>query len=302
MTQCAKCHTPCENGGRHDGLAVRTLPAGSGLPLTSDGRATCLTCHEMHPDATAPAGAGLRISNLSRGLCLACHGGEPDGPESLTIVFPPAQAVVREEKLALIGTAAGLAGDHVAITLNGVPFHARVKNGELATWLRLAEGLNRIEIAQDGRSLWRGEVFRGENPSDAYSRTTVSHCTDSREQCLGCHDGKGKIPPAGTVDSSRLCYGCHDRQEGKRYVHGPLAVGSCLVCHDPHGGFGTAHLRGEQTQLCGSCHAARETMAKAACQETGKRCADCHDPHQSDARYLLKGRQYTRAGGAAQGR
>jgi predicted CXXCH cytochrome family protein len=90
-----------------------------------------------------------------------------------------------------------------------------------------------------------------------------------------------------------LCYGCHDRIDEKRYVHGPLAVGDCLVCHDPHRGYGAAHLRREQALLCGNCHAARENSATVVCNAAGKACVDCHDPHQSDTRYLLKGPQYT---------
>ena len=98
---------------------------------------------------------------------------------------------------------------------------------------------------------------------------------------------------AGMVAAPALCYGCHERNDEKRYVHGPLAVGDCLACHDPHSGYGTAHLRQEQALLCGNCHAARENSATVACNASGKGCVDCHDPHQSDTRYLLKGPQYT---------
>jgi predicted CXXCH cytochrome family protein len=90
-----------------------------------------------------------------------------------------------------------------------------------------------------------------------------------------------------------LCYGCHDPIDQKRYIHGPLAVGDCLACHDPHGGYGIAHLRQESTLLCGNCHGARENLSASVCSSSGKGCMDCHDPHQSDTRYLLKGPQYT---------
>ena len=70
-----------------------------------------------------------------------------------------------------------------------------------------------------------------------------------------------------------LCYGCHDRIDEKRYVHGPLAVGDCLVCHDPHRGYGAAHLREEQAPLCGKCHTARENTATVVCNAAARRAS-----------------------------
>jgi predicted CXXCH cytochrome family protein len=236
------------------------------------------------------------MSNLQRELCLACHGGASDDQPRIRIVSPPDRTIVPEERLALIGKTSGRSPGPLAVKLNGAKFQLPVRGDAFFTWLTLQEGVNRIEIVQEERLLWAGEVFRGDGGTSGYRRRSVGHCTGSRQECLGCHDEQGAKIARNASDLSALCYGCHDRFEGKRFLHGPLAVGACLACHDPHSGYGSAHLRDDQAPLCGTCHAPREAAATAACIVEGKVCADCHDPHQSDVRYLLKGPKYTMGG------
>lgn len=292
--KCGKCHSACENGRSHEGRLAIGESRSRELPLDGEGRATCTTCHEAgRHDERVGAGAHLRIPNLSRELCLACHRHDAETTPRIEIVSPLAGAVVREEHLALIGRAPRLSGSDLTVRLNGAEFHLQVKQEEFSTWLRLEDGMNRVEIAQGELLLWKGEIFHGESSMDGYERTSSGHRTGNRAQCLECHGKIDELRPGGARTEPALCDGCHDLIGGKRYVHGPLAVGDCLACHDPHGGYGSAHLRLEQGGLCGKCHAARDTAATVSCNAQGKGCVDCHDPHQSDTRYLLKGPQYT---------
>jgi len=300
-TDCAKCHSACEDGISHAGLAP-TVTRGGSLPIDARGTIGCLTCHVAHDgDTGGSGGARLRIANLRRELCLACHCPEEDAPR-IEIVSPLERAVVREDRLALIGRAARLPQDLLTVRLNGSAFSVHVKGGRFSTWLSLQDGVNRIEIALADRVLWEGEVFHGPGALGRYGRTSSSHGTANREECLGCHlllNGVGEGTP---VAAQALCYRCHDRFEGKRYAHGPLAVGDCLACHDPHGGFGSAHLRQETVVLCRTCHPGREGSPRSACDAAGEACVACHDPHQSDARYLLRGPRYTMRGAAPRSR
>jgi predicted CXXCH cytochrome family protein len=291
--RCAKCHSNCEYGTSHVGVAPVDLASDSGLPLTGEGRTTCLTCHQSHDGGATVLGASLRMPNVRRELCIACHGEKTQGQPAIQIVSPPERAVVQEERCALIGTASGLSDAMLTLRLNGAEFHLQAKDGKFYTWLRLQEGVNQIEVAQGRLVLWQGEVFHGQSASGGYQRSSSGHRTASREECLECHAKKDGTIARTTGETSTLCYLCHDRYDQKRYVHGPLAVGACLACHDPHAGYGTAHLRQERGLLCANCHAARENSPTLACNTAGKSCADCHEPHQSDARYLLKRPQYT---------
>jgi predicted CXXCH cytochrome family protein len=290
---CGKCHSSCEAGKVHEGVAPTAPAAGVGLPLTADGRTACFTCHAPHTGGKSGEGTRLRVSNLRRELCLSCHRQESDQEPRFEIVSPPDRSVVQEQRVALIGKISGVPGSFFAVTVNGAKFHIQTKGSEFFTLLTLQDGVNRIEITHEDRVIWRGELYRGESASSGYGRTTSAHRTESREQCGECHADKGGGPTRASSDASALCYGCHDRFEGKRYLHGPLAVGACLACHDPHRGYGTAHLREERGLLCANCHAARETSPTTACNASNKACADCHDPHQSDSRFLLRGPQYT---------
>lgn len=293
--KCGKCHSPCEDGRVHGGLPRAREPEGAALPLDADGRTTCTTCHDPfgHGPAGAP-GAHLRISNLRRELCLACHDDRDAAPvPRVEIVSPRERAVVQEERLALIGRAFRLSGSHLTVRLNGSEFHLLVKEEAFSTWLTLQDGVNSIEVAQGERSLWKGEVFHGESSLGTYQLVSSGHRTGSRAQCQECHVKEAALRAGLTGAAPALCYGCHDRIDEKRYVHGPLAVGDCLACHDPHGGYGPSHLLQQQAVLCGKCHTARENSVATACNAAGRGCVDCHDPHQSDVRYLLKGPQYT---------
>jgi predicted CXXCH cytochrome family protein len=292
--RCGKCHSACEEGINHAGHAPDGVARVGGLPLEADGVMGCATCHVSHGEGSEGVpGPRLRLSNLRRELCLACHAaGAEEGPR-VEIVSPLERAIVREERLALIGRAARLEATDLSVRLNGSAFNLHVRDGHFFTWLTLQDGVNRIEIAQLDRVLWSGEVFHGVSGMDGYGRTATGHGTGSREECLGCHVNKDGMSVETTGAAPTLCYGCHDRFDGKRYVHGPLAVGDCLACHDPHGGLGAAHLRQEQGVLCRSCHTVRENAPKLACDASGKDCVACHEAHQSDARYLLKGPKYT---------
>lgn len=289
---CGKCHSTCEPARSHGGRRATLQAGGIELPLTADGRVTCLTCHQPHGDGAAVTDRGLRIPNHKRDLCLACHPSAAAAAPRLEIVSPPPHAIVREERLALIGKISGPVEGHLTVRLNDATFHVQAEGREFVTFLTLREGLNRCEIAAGSGVLWSGEIFRGESGANGYARSASGHRTGSQQQCRDCHDGAGGMV-ASAAEPASLCYGCHERLDGKRYLHGPLGVGACLACHDPHSGYGTAHLREEQPLLCGKCHAARETVASSSCGARGKACADCHDPHQSDARYLLKGPQFT---------
>ena len=65
-----------------------------------------------------------------------------------------------------------------------------------------------------------------------------------------------------------------------KFVHGPVAVQVCVMCHKQTGKH--AFKLAEQGQnLCYLCH---EKMGP----KHGKACITCHDPHGSDREFQLK--------------
>jgi hypothetical protein len=67
---CNRCHGTQGPSHRTGGKATMSVP--STLPLSSDGRLTCATCHFMHGERNS-FGDFLRIDNRRGQLCLSCH-------------------------------------------------------------------------------------------------------------------------------------------------------------------------------------------------------------------------------------
>lgn len=98
------------------------------------------------------------------------------------------------------------------------------------------------------------------------------------------------------VPSDRLCGGCHNDLDAEnlaqthRVVHGPLAVGDCTFCHDPHRSPHPHLLKqADPGQLCVSCHDQETAEKRCSDPEAATRpCLDCHDPHAAQRRGLLR--------------
>ena len=104
--------------------------------------------------------------------------------------------------------------------------------------------------------------------------------------CNACHEGGATH--ALVAPNDELCYRCHTIKLDRMFIHGPLASGGCLVCHDPHSSRYPYLLVSDSGSFCLGCHD-RETVAKIEGHgELNENCTTCHDAHGSDTKYLLK--------------
>jgi len=104
--------------------------------------------------------------------------------------------------------------------------------------------------------------------------------------CDACHDRAATnvlVAPG-----EQLCFRCHELDTDRKYVHGPLASGGCLVCHKPHSSQYRYLLVSDNTGFCVHCHDASALEQTAAHQDLEEKCTICHDAHKSDNKYLLK--------------
>lgn len=116
--------------------------------------------------------------------------------------------------------------------------------------------------------------------------------------CLSCHKPTGEKHPrvkkgAFTLTDNGmvgLCNECHERKNVMKYVHGPVASGDCLACHDVHQSDNKTQLKAPGAQLCYKCHTKAKFDRKYPHPPIAEgKCTGCHDPHQSNVKYLLKG-------------
>jgi predicted CXXCH cytochrome family protein len=142
-----------------------------------------------------------------------------------------------------------------------------------------------------------------------YSKATRLLSSDEVSVCLSCHgrDDVGK-PPLKNIKT---------QIEGKKYLHGPIAKGSCKACHDPHGSDYFRMLPGPypaelyvpyQDGIYGACLKCHEKNLLRFQETTlytgfrngkrnlhyvhvvnrkGRSCRVCHEPHASDLEKLI---------------
>jgi predicted CXXCH cytochrome family protein len=81
---------------------------------------------------------------------------------------------------------------------------------------------------------------------------------------------------------------CHDGFEMKEYLHGPIALGECTVCHKPDDvAKHTFKFARKGNDLCTNCHLEQTAGKNVHKPLMEGECIQCHDPHSSDNEGLL---------------
>jgi predicted CXXCH cytochrome family protein len=178
---------------------------------------------------------------------------------------------------------------------------------------RLPPGSAKTHFLLNGRLLEgitrKGDSFSGSiNPAKGFnevevrlgdSASSLSFVYGSRTQELPIYSFhsplvKGTCDPChrerrgGALTEAALCYQCHrPKTVIYPYVHGPVAAGKCLICHDAHGSSFPSLGRVKLTQMCISCHDQLSTKKHTDISRS-RVCTLCHDPHCGMNRSLLR--------------
>lgn len=120
------------------------------------------------------------------------------------------------------------------------------------------------------------------------------------QQCLACHQQFVKPWRIGfPAATQEICFTCHAGKSdwrSRKFIHGPLNVGGCTLCHDPHGQNNRYQLWAEgSTTLCVDCHGDKQNLVSKENPLPfvhgiipGGGCVACHDPHATDNEFMLK--------------
>jgi predicted CXXCH cytochrome family protein len=115
---------------------------------------------------------------------------------------------------------------------------------------------------------------------------TTEHGPYAAKLCNACH--RSGASNALVAPKDELCTRCHVVNLDRKYVHGPLASGGCLVCHDPHSAGNRFLLVSDTDSFCLRCHDPQAVQRIAGHADLKENCTNCHDAHGSDTQYLLK--------------
>lgn len=114
------------------------------------------------------------------------------------------------------------------------------------------------------------------------------------KNCVSCHGDHSEQAstekPNLIATVPKLCYGCHKNYlSPDEWVHGPVATGKCLLCHESHEADNKSLLSKPVPELCYQCHSAEslESIANHS-DKSYENCNVCHESHISPSRMLLK--------------
>jgi predicted CXXCH cytochrome family protein len=200
---------------------------------------------------------------------------------ALELLVPTPGSTLKETKVRVIG----LAPDQqkVKIEFAGQATSLRVKDGKFFGTLSLGEGTHKLKITAGDKIV---EVALTVDPKAAKG-FFVYHDSVEENKCQACHEESGQNGLSRDSDVSSVCQRCHSRYDTKKHVHGPVAMGLCSACHNPHGSVNVSLLRMGIQDLCQDCH--NEPITKAHSERSGgKSCVECHEPHGSDKPFQIK--------------
>jgi predicted CXXCH cytochrome family protein len=302
---CQECHAASLEDNLNHRVGVRpSMKVPDDLHLNERGELSCVTCHDPHTEYISSRTGNrtwfLRRQMLKRELCLACHAEDTyqEPKTAIELLAPANNAVVDRLPVPLIGTVSDDKLADVTVEINDARLVLSVRNRCFSTMLKLREGINTIRISGPGvLPTLVNILFNPSLPPDMTYRLYRSHGMINRKDCFVCHDERANTW-AISIDDAVLCAKCHERPAPQKFVHGPVAIGSCTVCHDPHGQTNPAFLISSGEALCFRCHTEADALkhltmkpADGAAFLRDKGCSFCHDPHQADRKFLLRAKR-----------
>jgi predicted CXXCH cytochrome family protein len=139
--------------------------------------------------------------------------------------------------------------------------------------------------AQEFLARDRARQARAENK--AKDVVSFVHKPYAKRRCMGCHN-RDKSFSAVTAETCQSCHKEYYDTQWNDWVHGPVALGTCSMCHVPHTSKYKGLLKKPSRDVCLSCHNEAKVLAGPHHIEAAfKSCVTCHDPHFAGNRRLL---------------
>ena len=207
---------------------------------------------------------------------------EPDGPH-IELIYKPVQTSVG--LISALKQGADLFHQDSSLPANCRDCHALIETG--------APSLVGLAKATSCAGCHRNVADKG----------VWRHSSTVNQQCLACHQQSLEPLKIGfpTEKVQEFCFGCHTGKKAwlsRKFIHGPITIGGCTLCHNPHGENNRYQLFEEGAlALCLACHGDKEGLVAEKTEDrmpyvhgivVGGGCVSCHDPHATDQQFMLK--------------
>jgi DmsE family decaheme c-type cytochrome len=114
--------------------------------------------------------------------------------------------------------------------------------------------------------------------------------------CTNCHTIMKRVSRRNQLKTTwepDTCFQCHKDRRAQlfRSSHMPIREGKivCSDCHNPHGSFTEALLRGDSiNDVCYKCHAEKRGPFLFEHEPVRENCDNCHNPHGSVNEFSLR--------------
>ncbi|NOZ13645.1 MAG: hypothetical protein GXO69_08385 [Acidobacteria bacterium] len=137
-------------------------------------------------------------------------------------------------------------------------------------------GPEKSQIIAAQKAIRKARNKRREKKPETY---VSQHPPYVNRQCERCHNQTSRNMLVSS--KAELCFNCHEKSKFTGpYVHGPVAVGACLMCHLPHRSVNPSLLVKKTPGLCLQCHNKTDIFANEN-HEGVTDCLECHQPHVS---------------------
>lgn len=235
------------------------------------------------------------LTVLQIGPCLCAE--EP----VITLLYPR-PGMVHELGMASVSVALRPgSADRVRVMVNGVERAAgEVRRDRACFVVPLVGGRNEIGVQATLAGQVAGEetasVFRRSDLEAQYRQVPEGFERDRfhqrpNEACAACHSlSTAAAGVKAAAGDGSTCLSCHKKLAVGAWVHGPVAVGSCLACHDPSASPSFS-VKEPIADVCFSCHQEQRDLWRSKKYmhgpvTTGK-CTICHGPHSSEIAFGL---------------
>jgi len=212
------------------------------------------------------------------------------------VVYPPDLTLVTGKTVDIFAFR-GKGEDPVPVSVNGLEKDPLEGENLLSGSVDLYFGKNVIDVggtrvrvySLPGTKLERYKTAPGPDGSPPLSYLSYRLHPALEDGCEGCHTVKdGKLA---TMLLKDACYSCHDNfeeggEEGKWFVHGPVASGECTECHDPHFSIRLKLLK--KDNICAECHDPFLEEGTVHIPVKYGECTACHSPHAGPAPKQLR--------------